>query len=78
MKAQAAVTILRDILSMGAGILIAVHEEITGNVHPELLALSATLLGVPSIVHLLLPTKAGRQETPPTPEPSAPSQSSGP
>lgn len=77
MKAQAAVTILRDILSMGAGILIAVHEEITGNVHPELLALSATLLGVPSIVHLLLPSR-GRTETPPTSGQSSQSQQSVP
>lgn len=69
MKAQALVTIARDVLSMALGVFIAVNEEVTGSVHPELLTLAAGLLGAPSIAALLSLSR-GKRATPDTPESS--------
>lgn len=60
-------TVARDAVSMACGVFIAVNEELSGNVHPELLLLAAALLGGPSLVSLLTLARAvGRSDTPPT------------
>jgi hypothetical protein len=73
-RAQAAITIVRDVVLMLVGSFIAINEELTGHVHPELLVLAAALLGVPSTVALLQLSR-GKPEIPVTPESSQSSHS---
>lgn len=68
---------------MGVGAFIAVNEELTGHVHPELLLLAALFVGGPAVAALYALTRAassssGRPETPPTHGPSLSSQESLP
>jgi hypothetical protein len=76
-KLQRAITLLRDIVLMGIGAFIAINEERTGVIHPELLILAATLLGVPAASVLLLGSR-GRSTTPDTTESSSSSPPASP
>jgi hypothetical protein len=51
-KWRAISTVLRDILCMGLGAFVMLHEELSGQVHPALLAAAAPLLGVPPAIAL--------------------------
>jgi hypothetical protein len=73
-KVQAALTVVRDILSMGLGTFIIVNEELTGRVHTELLILSTALLGLPSTVAIANLIR-GKPTTPDTPSGSSSSRS---
>jgi hypothetical protein len=68
------IAIIRDAASTVLAVWIALHEELTGQIHPELLVMAAGLLGVPSAAALWHLSR-GREATPPTPEPSPPSPS---
>jgi hypothetical protein len=73
-RARALIAILRDAATTVLAIWIAVNEELTGHIHPELLGLAGVLLGVPSATALWHLSR-GNGETPRTPEPSPPSPS---
>jgi hypothetical protein len=78
-RLEAVLTVMRDVVSMAVGSFIAVNEELSGQVHPELLLFAAALVGGPSMAALLsLARSAGRHETPGTPESSPRSVSPSP
>lgn len=52
MKAQAIVTVLRDLGCIAVGVYGVLHQEVTGHVNGELLAVYTTLLGVPGAIGL--------------------------
>jgi hypothetical protein len=60
---------------MGVGAFIAINEELTGRVHPELLILAALFVGGPAVAALYALTRTlgstGRPEIPPTATPSS-------
>lgn len=56
---------------MGIGVLIAAHEELTGQVHPELLVLAGALLGGPGAAAMVSLLIRGKQEIPDTQESSS-------
>lgn len=59
------ITVGRDAASVLLAIWIALHEELTGRIHPELLGLAGLLLGVPSAAALLHLSR-GKPELPDT------------
>jgi hypothetical protein len=72
-KWEAARTVVRDVTFLVIGLGGITYQQVTGRVNVELLLVYTGLLGVPAAVAVkkLYP---GRTETPPTPEPSSPSQ----
>jgi hypothetical protein len=78
-RAQALIAVARDAASMMLAVWIALHEELTGRIHPELLTLAGLLLGVPGATALLHLSR-GKQEQPAITESSqsSPSHSSQP
>lgn len=74
MKAQAIVTVIRDVLCLAVGVFGILHQEITGSVQGELLLVYTALLGIPGAIGLLQLSR-GRQETEDTHEQSYTSRS---
>jgi hypothetical protein len=72
-KWEAARTVVRDVTFLVIGLGGIIFQQVTGRVNVELLLVYTGLLGVPAAVAVkkLYP---GRTETPPTAEPSSPSQ----
>jgi hypothetical protein len=66
-------TVVRDVTFLVIGLGGITYQQVTGRVNVELLLVYTGLLGVPAAVAVkkLYP---GRTETPPTVEPSSPSQ----
>lgn len=46
------IDLVRDLVSMGAGVYILVNSQMTGNVHTELLFVALVLLGSPAGIAL--------------------------
>lgn len=74
MKSQAVVAVARDLLCLAAGVFGIVHQELTGQIRPELLIVYTTLLGIPGAVGLIQLSR-GKPEATPTTTSSSPSPS---
>ena len=70
---KAAFTVLRDLVLLGLGVFVVLHQELTGQVRPELLLVATTLLGLPGTIGLVQLFR-GKSETPSTAGSSSASQ----